>query len=285
MGSFDEFLFGTPPSAKGVSTITGPQRQLLTDVSKLQQEGLKSIPEALFPGFPTYELAGIPDFPGITEGQQFSLDQLEAFSKGLPELFRGLQGQTGDIASSIAPLLEGGFNKESFNAFFDEGIRAPLLESLKEDILPEISGPLGENFFGSEFSNNAKDAVDEMIEDLVRERAKLGFIAEESSKDRALKAAELSSGLVNQQAALADKYTDLLNKVVAGEDISRQISAQERNALIEEFMFGINEVAKRLGLAQSTSTAQTIQGIGLPGQDGVADDLIAAAGLTLAAIV
>ena len=219
MGFFSSLFGGTktvslpPPQITRVSTLDPQQRQLFDSLtSNLQSQPFQATP---------FEPSSGRLSPGLSNLQNTSL-------AGLEELALQQVGAGG--AADVVSNAQGAFNEiltsgpQAIDDFFTTNVQEPLVESFTEDILPDISRRLARNFFGSERRDIERDATEELISVLGRERSSLAFNARESDLNRRASVLPLTG----------DLSTNLLGQLAGLGDIPRVVEQQQTQAELGE---------------------------------------------------
>lgn len=120
------------------------------------------------------------------------------------DLLSQLMGQTGD--ATTAALEASQFDSSNIDELFRTTIRDPLVQDVRDNIIPEISARYGNQFFSSERIGQEGRAIDTLTRTLAGERAKLV----NSERDRQLQALGLFPTIANtgiNAAGVADVET------------------------------------------------------------------------------
>ena len=117
----------------------------------------------------------------------------------LPEYTGQLSATLGDEYGASEKYLQdvmgGKFSsKDYLEPYFKTNIQDPLMESWREDILPEIGGVAGKGgfFYGSGRETLERESAEDLLETLGSERTKLYYQANEAERARQMEASNLS---------------------------------------------------------------------------------------------
>ena len=239
-----DFLFGSEPevSTQQHTVLTPEQQKLLNLVIGLTSDRV---------------------------GQKPSLSQLELMSLGgLEQLVSNVTGAAGQSPTQGAAqnTVLGGLNAldktfaegpTDINEFFARTIQDPLLESFERDILPAIQTRHAPQFFGGERREAEGRARENLVDELVKQRANVGFQAEEAQKNRKLNAAQLAPGASGVAAALPFVGANAALPVLTGAASTGGATSQR---LLDEMNRRIREALAAVGLPTFENVTTTTEG-------------------------
>lgn len=183
MGGIVDSVFGSEPSKSEsqLPTLTPEQQQLLKDlVSRVSLDDVNNRSFGLAPSQTELtSLAGLEQVANnIIPGQAAQQENI--------------QSATGSGLDALETIFTQG--PQDIDDFFTATVQDPLLEEFQEDILPNIQTRFAPAFFGGERREAEARAREDLLDTLVRERARIGFEARESDQAKQLTAASILPG-------------------------------------------------------------------------------------------
>jgi hypothetical protein len=199
MGGIGDVFLGSKPKTKTkqLPTLSPEQEQALGQLFGQLNAGDINAAGALV--------------PGLTGGQELSLEALENLALNLVEggssVVSQLSSPDGSVSKALESVLSG--TATDFEDFFKSNIQDPLLEAFETEIIPTIRRTFGgENFFGGERTRREGEATEDLLTQLTRSRADLGFRAREGAKNRQVQglsfAPSIASGAITAPALLSE---------------------------------------------------------------------------------
>lgn len=257
-----DFLFGSTPKldVQRHETLTPEQLALINQVVGIVSQRLDQPIDSS-----SLELASIS-----------GLEELVNTSLGTAR-----EGSTGEAATGTAvgglSNLDRIFDEDAqdIDEFFTRTIQDPLLEAFSEDILPAIRTRHAPQFFGGERREAEARAVENLIETIGKERARVGFAAEESQRNRQLEASRIAPSAATGAAA-TPFIGPLTAAGIASTGASIGGAAEQRR--LDEMNRRIREALAAVG----TPAFENI-GAGLPGQIGAVQSFLDSFGSGLGA--
>jgi hypothetical protein len=224
LGWVGDQLFGKGAEVKDRPRWSSGQQKLFTELfGQLMGGGGQATQR--FPG-------QLPGTVGMTDMEQLSLS-------GLESLF-GEQG-----------LLSALQTKETFEQFYEEGIKQPALREFEEDILPQFRRGFGSRYWGTERLRGEEELYEDLLSSLTEGRA--------ATQMSALELATQMPGVLTQsaqlgalprlieEAGLGAEYNEFLRQISEETNIRAQMLSALGLSPYEYFPFGPVE-----GFIQST---------------------------------
>lgn len=232
----------------------GLRRQIIDDLGL----AIEGIPDELFPTFGRFDQG----FPGLTQGQQTSLAALE--QQALAGAEGGARANTiGNARNAIDNILG---ETTDFDEFFRTNVADPLLETLREDFVPERlrSSVRTGSLFGGENTRAVDTLFENAADTLGRERARLALETRRLDRQQQLDATSLLPALEAIEPAL-------LTSILQAGDLERQAGIQQVGFDFGKFQSEQDRINQLLALAASLSTARTVDNVNqqnpnLPGE-------------------
>jgi len=192
MGLFDaigNFFFGEEPSVETgmISRFAPWQHKLGGELGYLLRKRMGKKPEP-------YK-GELPGTAPITRLEQLSLS-------GLERAFGG-EGVVGQAQAALSTAMRG--EPVDIGDYFEKTVQAPLVEALREDILPSLRREYAPAFYGSERLKAEERTLEDLADALAAERARMAYQARENALTRALQAA----GMVPQTVGLYSTLQEL----------------------------------------------------------------------------
>ena len=257
MGFFD-FLLGTSPSVETPQAQVQPKSTLTKEqsdaLSNLLLPYLTSGASGGVAGYtpPAFNPPGGQFIPGVTQGEQTSLDALEqtalAFAPG------GTTYQALQDAINQGPA--------DFEQYFQKSVTDPLLKQFHEVVQPDIGRRFAGSYFGGERVKADEFAYRNLLDTLASARSSTALSEYDAAANRRI-----------QALGLAPSFTQPLETNLTAQALPRAIATQETAARYQEFQRQQQEVQQRyqnflnaLGLkaVENIATAPVVQ----PGSTG-----------------
>ncbi len=262
MGFLDA-IFGSGPEV----ITPEPQVQTAPTQTKEQQELLKSLIGNLQPKIgqptPAFQPSGGALAPGISNLEQMSLASLEQQAMNLASG----EGPVAAASTALQGILTGG--PQDIDEFFTSNVAQPLQTEFLEDILPDISRRTARNFFGGERRSIEQNAIEDLVDQLSRERSRLAFETRESDLNRKLQAAGIA-GDVALNPLIQLLGAGSVPRGIEGDLIDAERAEFERQTGQQNTV--VNQILAALGLETQENIVSTP--VVVPGQEGILGDLI-----------